>query len=66
MSNGNPLGNRYSQDDFVVFDIVSKTDDEMTLRCRELITHGAPVYFGAILSNDREEIYWVNTTRPLP
>lgn len=29
-------------------------------------TMNNPSYFGAIVSNDRQTIFWVNTSRPLP
>lgn len=28
--------------------------------------HSTPVYLGMIVSNDRQTVYWVNNTRPLP
>ena len=65
LDNDNPLAQRGTSNVEGIFDIVSKTDTEMTLAVRSPNPHNSPSYLGAILSPDRETIYWMNNTRPL-
>lgn len=46
--------------------IRTKTNTEMELELGTMVEHGMSNYLGAIVSNDRETIYWVNDTKPLP
>lgn len=65
-TNADPLVYRNSDLTYNRSVIVGKTDNTMTLQYPE--THQATVarYLGAIVSADRETVYWVNDTRPLP
>lgn len=65
-NNDLPLENRDVPQAILLFDIVSRTDTEMLMRQRTTISHGVDNYLGAILSADRQTVYWVNETRPLP
>lgn len=66
-SNDNPLKNRYGVNRRLLFNVDTKTDTEMTLIAADGgSTHGGSVYLGAVLSSDREMVYWLNDTRPLP
>ena len=49
-----------------IFDIVTKSDSEIFLRQRLTRYHSLNNYLGAIVSADRETIYWTNTADPLP
>lgn len=65
-NNQEPLGWLNNPNDWAFFDILSKTDNEMELRAKSISSHGGASYLGAIVSADKETIYWINNTRPLP
>lgn len=46
------------------FSIVRKTDTEIELSNSTTMNNNS--YLGAIVSSDRETVFWVNETRPLP
>lgn len=63
--NDRPLVNRNVTDPDVLMVIESRTENEIVFSAaREANLHEG--YLGSILSNDRETIYWVNETKPLP
>ena len=64
--NDDPLHNRYNETPYNRSVIVNQTDNLLTIQYPE--SHNATVarYLGAIVSADRETVYWVNETRPLP
>ncbi len=64
--NENPLELRYTQSDYNTASIVSISEDEIELRFNGESSHLANVYLGAIVSQDREVVYWMNETSPLP
>ena len=64
--NNDPLVQRYSTADTQVYHVESKTDNELVLALSVVSMPQAPAYFGALLSNDRSTIYWLNETQPLP
>ena len=66
ISNDDPLGQRYAQSESLLYAINVVDDNTMTATCNEPTVHSGPNYLGAILSADRETIYWVNNTKPLP
>ena len=66
ISNDDPLAFRNSQDNANTFDVIVGSDNLLTCVPRVLYTHSVPNYLGAILSADRQTVYWVNETRPLP
>lgn len=52
--------------DTQTFEIVSKTATTLEVAQVTTSSHSLPIYLGAIVSADRETIYWVNNTKPLP
>ena len=46
--------------------IVSRTNNTIVFRQPDIHAHTLPTYLGTIVSHDRQIIYWVNNTRPLP
>lgn len=63
--NNNPLASRYSEGPNVVMQMVERTQTRVRFTAQNATAHAA-CYIGAILSADRETIYWVNETNPLP
>lgn len=64
--NDSPLGWLNSQLGLNVFDIVEKSDTSLELAVREAAPHSGNTYLGAIVSPDRQTVYWVNNSKPLP
>lgn len=64
--NTEPLINIRSTSAAEIIPIKTKTPTEITLGQESVHTHGSSTYLGAIVSQDRETIYWVNDTAPLP
>lgn len=62
-NNDNPLQYRTVS---AAMTIVERTDNEITFAVANEGQHSTAFSIGAILSNDREEVYWINTNRPLP
>lgn len=65
-SNDDPLAKRYSMNNNDLFDIVNKSDTTMRVEARVQQSHSSNNFLGALVSQDREIVYWVNNTRPLP
>lgn len=63
--NDDPLRFRYETGPNFYCTIISKSNSEIVLAAAGAVEHSA-LYLGAILSNDRETIFWINETRPLP
>lgn len=64
--NNNPLVYRQSLSPDTLYVIENKTNTTIEFVSMEpLETHGAN-YLGAIVSADRQTIYWINETMPLP
>lgn len=64
--NDRPLMNRNTQRPSVMASINQIGTYLMTLTQAEEHAHTNRMYLGAILSADRQTVYWENTTRPLP
>ena len=64
--NNDPLRSRNTMVETSVMTIVSRTDTTMLIRANGSVQHQNPLYLGALLSGDREIVYWVNDTAPLP
>ena len=64
--NENPLQFLNDTEQQHLYDILEKTDGLMTLRVKLATALSAPNYLGAIVSSDRQTVYWVNDTKPLP
>ena len=60
-----PLELRYNTSAANVMTMTRMSDTEVIFQARDEREHN-PASIGAILSNDREKIYWINDTRPLP
>lgn len=64
--NDDPLSRRYATGNGHIYRLEVVSDEEAVALLGADTQVNAPVYFSAILSNDRETIYWVNYSRPLP
>lgn len=49
-----------------LFDIEVLDDTKAIARGREGAPHSGASYLGGIVSADRQTVYWVNETKPLP
>lgn len=65
VSNERPLAYRYDNTAYHLFNIVEKSDSSMRLSTRQTTILTRNNYLGAIVSNDRKTVYWVNRTNPL-
>lgn len=65
-NNDNPLELRNTSYPPNLLDIAEKSDETLTLNARQVTSHIDAYYLGAIISADRETVYWVNESRPLP
>ncbi len=65
-NNSNPLQYINSTYAPMIYDIVSRGTGRMTLLCREANTGHEANFLGAIISADRQTVYWENSTNPLP
>ena len=65
INNAEPLMNRYNTSTSVVMKVVNRTDTEMEFATDIASSHGN-TYFGGILSANREVVYWMNDSKPLP
>lgn len=64
--NERPLMNRNSSRGSLLTYVDVVSANHMTLHPDGEYTRTDKVYLGAILSADRQTVYWENTTRPLP
>ena len=64
--NNRPLAHRDATGDVYVASILSKTATEIVFATGYTGSYSSAQYAGAILSDDRQTVYWVNETRPLP
>lgn len=64
--NNNPLQHRDSVSDVIVIPLANQTERSLEFEQELEHTLTQSSYLGAILSNDRQEVYWVNESRPLP
>ena len=64
--NDKPLVSRYTHDNGLIYDMIIVSEDTLEFVNRSPISYHTANYLGAIISADRETIYWVNETRPLP
>lgn len=64
--NANPLERLNTDSQSLLFSVV--VDDDTTLRaiCMQPSKHYRDNYLGAIVSADRQHVYWVNDAEPLP
>lgn len=65
-SNDTPLEYINEHSDYGLYGITRKNKTEMTLTQKKTGANAQPSYLGAIVSADRQTIYWTNNTRPLP
>lgn len=64
--NDNPLLRKDTTDPVYMLPIVDRTANTMTLTSTAVAGHGVPYYLGAIVSADRNVVYWINDSKPLP
>lgn len=64
--NNNPLELIEATSPAVILSVGQNTDTAMSLLNDSSHTLNEPSYLGAIVSNDRQVVYWVNQSRPLP
>lgn len=65
-SNANPTERKDSTNNIVLYDIVEKTDSRLVLKQKEETAIGHANFLGCLVSADRQVVYWVNETEPLP
>lgn len=63
--NDNPLVGRYQTNPDIYAVMIERTDTMVRFAANSNLGHSA-LYLGAIVSNDREHIFYLNTSRPLP
>lgn len=61
-----PLSYRYTEDDGLIYDMVPVSETIVRFVCRAASPAHSRNFLGAIVSANREEVYWVNNTNPLP
>ena len=66
LTNDAPLANINTERDDWLFDLTNKTSTDMVFDQKILASHDRATYLGAIVSADRQTVYWVNESRPLP
>lgn len=64
--NNAPLEYINTTDPEAIMDIEVRTDTTISVRPRLVSSHTINNYLGAIVSADRQTVYWVNDTEPLP
>ena len=65
-NNENPLEYRSTIVTNNLFDVTVIDDTLANVVPRNVTTHQVPNYLGAILSQDRTEVIWLNDSKPLP
>lgn len=65
-NNDRPLENIDTQLAARLFRVVVEDDENMVVTNNQPGTHSAPSYLGGIVSADRQNVLWVNDTKPLP
>lgn len=63
--NEDPVQFVSSTNEALLMTIAEKNENRMQMTQAAQYTHNLPVYLGAIVSPDRQTVYWVNRTRPL-
>ena len=64
--NNEPLEFRNATDTPSIMQITEKTANRIVLQADVESQHYSDLSIGALLSEDRQIVYWVNTTNPLP
>ena len=65
-NNDDPLQNKDTTVAYRLFDVIEKSSTLMVMGHQVSTTVASPVYLGAILSSDRQTVYWINESKPLP
>lgn len=65
-SNDDPKENLDTQDNYMLYDIISQTQNKIVLKEKVSASADEDSYLGCIVSPDRQTVYWENTTKPLP
>ena len=64
--NETPLENRGVTSYWAFAPIIEQSEGRLVFDNERTAEYDGPHYLGAILSADRQTIYWVNETQPLP
>lgn len=64
--NNDPLAGKDNDSPGWLYEIQTKNDNQIVLHQVAEATHNIPTYLGAIVSADRQTVYWTNDTEPLP
>lgn len=65
-SNDYPMGYQHTSNQKYIFPITVIDSQTAVVEYQNALHFDNPIYVGGIVSEDRETIYWVNETRPLP
>ena len=65
-SNDSPLTYKDTSGATLLYRIASRSNTELILESLSPTTGGGANYLGAIVSSDRQTIYWINDAKPLP
>ena len=65
-NNNSPLEYINTESAGLMMQITEKSETRMSLTQGRERSHAVPLYLGAIVSADRQTVYWVNNTQPLP
>lgn len=66
VSNDNPLQYVETTSRTVLMQVAEKNEFMIRMTQDAVHVHNTPVYIGALVSADRQTVYWVNESRPLP
>lgn len=64
--NNDPLVSRYVTNVLYLYHVVSVSENEIIMEPNVVAARALDFYLGGILSADRQNLYWVNNTSPLP
>ena len=64
--NNNPLRHRYENFPAFLLYPIERSDTRLVLEARNTEQYNSRYYLGGIVSEDRETLYFVNNSNPLP
>lgn len=64
--NDRPLYNKDNTSAVYTLQIVEKQDRRIVLSAGAADSHAYEFYLGGVVSSDRQTVFWVNETEPLP
>lgn len=66
LSNDEPLSLKDTTILAYVCNVIEKTDNKIVFAVDSVHQYSVRGYLGGIVSDDRQTVYWVNNTKPLP